>query len=69
MAAVSILSLSQELALLEDDVREDLHILAADPRPLHDRSDWTKGFDAAVLRYALRLGLVEQTTDDNWRLT
>lgn len=66
---VSILSLSQELALLEDDVREDLAILAKDPRPLHDRSDWTKGFDAAVLRYAQRLGLVEQTTDDHWRLT
>ena len=66
---MSIISLSQELALLEDQVRTDLNILAADPREPHDRSDWSKGFDAAVLAYARRLGLVEQTDDMNWRLT
>lgn len=66
---VSIISLSHELALLEDQVRTDLNILAADPREPHDRSDWSKGFDAAVLAYARRLGLVEQTDDMNWRLT
>lgn len=66
---MSILSLSQELALLEDQVRTDLRFIQGDLRPLTGRNEFTKGFDAAVLKYAQRLGLVEQTTDDHWRLT
>jgi len=65
---VKDIDLIHELALIEDRVRTDLAILRSDPRPPEDRSNWSQGFDSAVLPYAIELGLINasQIDDNGW---
>ena len=59
---------AHELALIEDAVRVDTEILKSDPRIINRRTPFTKGFDAAVQKYALMLGLLnpEDRDDGTW---
>lgn len=53
---------THELALIENQVRTDIDIIRYDLRNQEQRTDFTNGFDSAVLKYAVLLGLLDPST-------
>ena len=56
------IDLTHELALIEDQVRTDIGIIRKDIRNAEEFTEFTRGFDSAVLKYAVLLGLLDPST-------